>query len=98
LQNERDVLVRFQSSTPHIRPLLDEIDADTKSHTLAMKWLDGDLLDATKHRQLASSEVKLVAKSVLEALRVLHAEGFVHTGEHTALRYRNARILTLINR
>ena len=88
LQNERDVLMRFQSSTPHIRPLLDEIDTGTDSHTLIMRWLDGDLLNATKDRQLASSEVKLVAKGVLEALRALHAEGFVHTGESTALHQR----------
>lgn len=87
LQNERDVLVRFQSSTPHIRPLLDEVDPETESHALVMRWLDGDLLDATKDRQLASSEVKLVAKGVLEALQVLHADGFVHTGELAAYYY-----------
>lgn len=86
LQNERDVLLRFQSSTPHIRPLLDEIDTGTESHTLIMRWLDGDLLNATKDRQLATSEVKLVAKCVLEALRALHAEGYIHTGEPTAPR------------
>ena len=87
LQNERDVLLRFHSSTPHIRPLLDEVGAGTESHTLVMRWLDGDLLNATKDRQLASSEVKLVAKGILEALRRLHAEGFIHTGESTATRY-----------
>jgi serine/threonine protein kinase len=81
LQNERDVLMRFQSFTPHIRPLLDEVDPDTESHALVMRWLDGDLLDATKDRQLSSPEVKLVAKGVLEALKVLHADGFVHTGK-----------------
>jgi len=61
-----------------------------------MRWLDGDLLDATKDGQLASSEVKLVAKGVLEALRVLHAEGFIHTGELTALHRMIASILGLI--
>ena len=87
LQNERDVLLRFQSSTPHIRPLLDEIDTGTESHTLITRWLDGDLLNAT----LATSEVKLVAKGVLEALRALHAEGYIHTGEPTALHQSMAR-------
>lgn len=87
LQNERDVLVRFQSSTPHIRPLLDEVEPGTESHALIMRWLDGDLLDATKERQLASSEVKLVARGVLEALQVLHADGFVHTGELAVFSY-----------
>lgn len=89
LQNERDVLVRFQSATPHIRPLLDEIDAGTESHALVMRWLDGDLLEATGDRQLASSEVKLVAKGVLEALKAFHAEGFVHTGEPKGSHYQN---------
>jgi hypothetical protein len=56
-----------------------------------MRWLDDDLLNATKDRQLASSEVKLVAKGVLEALRTLHAEGFIHTGEPTANCYRYTR-------
>jgi serine/threonine protein kinase len=87
LQNERDVLVRFQSFTPHIRPLLDEADPDTELHALVMRWLDGDLLDGTRNRQLSSPEVKLVAKGVLEALKVLHADGFVHTGELTVSFY-----------
>jgi serine/threonine protein kinase len=80
LQNERDVLLRFQSRTPHIRPLLDEVDPDISSHALVMRWLDSDLLEVTRRRQLASSEVKFVAKGVLEALQALHAEGYVHTG------------------
>ena len=84
LQNERDVLLRFQPRTPHIRPLLDEVDPDSFSHALVMRWLDSDLLDVTRRRQLASSEVKFVAKGVLEALQALHADGYVHTGE---LRY-----------
>jgi serine/threonine protein kinase len=53
-----------------------------------MRWLDGDLLNATKDRQLASSEVKLFAKGILEALRALHVEGFIHTGKPTAVHYR----------
>jgi serine/threonine protein kinase len=96
LQNECDVLVRFQSSTPHIRPLVDEIGTGTESHALVMRWLDGDLLEATKNRQLASPEVKLVAKGILEALRALHAEGFIHTGKPAALRYRGASFPVLI--
>jgi serine/threonine protein kinase len=86
LQNERDVLLRFQPRTPHIRPLLDEVDPDTPSHALIMRWLDNDLLNVTKRRQLASSEVKFVAKGVLEALQALHADGYVHTGKLERLR------------
>jgi serine/threonine protein kinase len=83
LQNERDVLLRFQPRTQHIRPLLDEVDPDIPSHALVMRWLDGDLLNVTRRRQLASSEVKFVAKGVLEALQALHADGYVHTGKLT---------------
>ena len=83
LQNERDVLLRFQPRTQHIRPLLDEIDPDVPSHALVMRWLDDDLLNVTRRRQLVSSEVKFVAKGVLEALQALHADGYVHTGKLT---------------
>lgn len=83
LQDERDVLVHFQQLTPHIRPLLDEVDPDTALHALVMRWLDSDLLDVTQTRRLASTEVKLVTKGVLEALQTLHAEGYVHTGKRT---------------
>lgn len=83
LQNERDVLLRFQPRTQHIRPLLDEVDPDIPSHALVMRWLDDDLLNVTRRRQLASSEVKFVAKGVLEALQALHADGYVHTGKPT---------------
>jgi hypothetical protein len=41
-----------------------------------MRWLDDDL----NTRKLAGTQLKFVAKSVLEALQVLHADGFVHTG------------------
>jgi serine/threonine protein kinase len=85
LQNERDVLLRFQSRTPHMRPLLDEVEPDTPAHALVMRWLDNDLLDVTRRRLLASSEVKFVAKGVLEALQALHADGYVHTGEFMRL-------------
>lgn len=83
LQNERDVLLRFQPRTQHIRSLLDEVDPGTASHALVMRWLDDDLLNVTRRRQLASSEVKYVAKGVLEALQALHADGYVHTGKPT---------------
>ena len=86
LQNERDVLLRFQPRTQHIRSLLNEVDPGTASHALVMRWLDDDLLNVTRRRQLASSEVKFVAKGVLEALQALHADGYVHTGKPKLLR------------
>jgi RIO-like serine/threonine protein kinase len=77
LQRERDILVRFQQKTPRVRPLLDEVDPGTSKHALVMKWLNEDL----STRKLAGAQLKFVAKGVLEALQVLHADGYVHTGE-----------------
>ena len=81
LWSERDVLLRYQSRTPYIRPLLDEVDPDMPSHALILRWLDTDLLDATEDKGLESSDVKLVAKGVLEALQMLHADGLIYTGK-----------------
>lgn len=76
LQRERDILVRFQQRSSRIRPLLDEVEPDMPTHALVMKWLSEDL----STRKLAGAQLKLVAKSVLEALQALHADGYVHTG------------------
>lgn len=77
LRNERDVLLRFQSKTPYIRPLLDEIEDPP---AIILRYLEDDLLQSSNRRRLSRSEVKFVARRVLEALEVLHSEGFVHTG------------------
>ncbi|CAI7590462.1 unnamed protein product [Penicillium viridicatum] len=79
LQNERDSLLRFQSRTPYIRPLIDEVEDPSASPTLILKYLDDNLLDASNNKRLTRLEVIYVAKKVLEALSVLHYEGFVHT-------------------
>ncbi|KAJ9298774.1 hypothetical protein DTO217A2_8361 [Paecilomyces variotii] len=75
LQNERDVLKRFQSRTPFIRPLLDEI-ADPPA--IVLKHLDDHLLNASISKRLTSQEIKYVARGILEALKVLHEDGTVH--------------------
>lgn len=79
LQNERDVLLRFQNRTPFIRPLIDEVVCPS-APALILRHLDDDLLHASNTRRLNRLEVKYVAKRVLESLSVLHDEGFVHTG------------------
>jgi serine/threonine protein kinase len=80
LKRERNILLHFQPRTPHIRPLLDQFDPDTPSHALVLKYLEHDLLEVSRKRKLASKELKFVAKTVLEALHVLHEERYVHTG------------------
>ncbi|PYI08868.1 serine/threonine protein kinase [Aspergillus sclerotiicarbonarius CBS 121057] len=79
LQNERDILLRFQSQSPYVRPLLDEIEDPPGPPALILRHLDDDLLRASNSRRLARPEVKYVAKRVLSALAVLHREGYVHT-------------------
>lgn len=84
IRNERDVLLRFQGRTPHIRPLLDEVEGDERNDLkLILKHLDEDLLHTLGYRELTRAEVKHIGKGVLEALRVLHEDGFVHTGQQS---------------
>ena len=81
LQNERDVLLRFQSRISHIRQLHDKVDLKPNPPALILKYLQHDLLSAMRSKKLTRSEVKFIGKGVLEALRVLHEDGFVHTGQ-----------------
>ncbi|PGH28055.1 hypothetical protein AJ80_00311 [Polytolypa hystricis UAMH7299] len=75
VRNERDILLRFQNRTPFIRPLLDEIDTASSFPILVLRYLD-DILHASNRRRLTRQEVRYVAKRVLEALSVLHSDGF----------------------
>lgn len=74
--NERSILTRFQS-VHTLRRLLDEVE---EPPLLVLEHLDSNLLDESGSATLESSEVKQVAKAVLQALAALHAEGIVHTG------------------
>ncbi|KAI9929490.1 hypothetical protein MW887_000963 [Aspergillus wentii] len=75
-QNERDVLMHFQSKTPFIRPLVDEV---VDPPTIVLKYLNDNLLNASISQRLTSTEIKHVSRRILEALRVLHKDRFVHT-------------------
>ena len=79
LDNERDVLKRFQSRAPSLRPLIDEIEGPSGPPALVLKHLDDDLLHASATEKLNSLEAKYVIRKVLEALAVLHEDDFVHT-------------------
>lgn len=80
MRNERDMLVRFQDQTFHLRPLLDEVNLGDWP-ALVLRYLDDDLLASCGRRSLTRRELKSVGKGVLKALEVLHGEGFVHTGK-----------------
>ncbi|EPE24109.1 Protein kinase-like (PK-like) [Glarea lozoyensis ATCC 20868] len=79
LQNKRDILQRFQSRTSALRPLIDEIQDQSVPPAIVLKYLDDDLMRASAAKRLTTLEIKQVAKRVLEALNVLHEDGFVHT-------------------
>jgi len=79
LENERDVLKRFQARAPSLRPLIDEIEDPSDPRALVLKYLDDDVLRASAARKLTRPEVKFVIRNVLEALKVLHEDGYIHT-------------------
>jgi hypothetical protein len=80
LENERDILKRFQSRSSVFRPLIDEIEDPIDPPAIVLKHLDDDLWNADAVKRLTGREIKQVARVVLEGLRVLHEDGYVHTG------------------
>lgn len=81
LENEVSVLKRYQSESPYLRRFVDEIEEPSDPPSILLKYRDSDLLKESRTRRLSRPEIKQVAKSVLEALRVLHKDGMVHTGK-----------------
>ena len=81
MMNERDVLKHFQHRTPYLRPLIDEIEETSDSLIIVLKYLEDHLLNASIKATLNRKELKYVARRILEALRVLHEDGYVHTGK-----------------
>lgn len=81
VSNERDMLKRFQHRTPYLRPLLDEIEDVSLPLTIVLRHLKMDLSEGSEREALSRKELRTVARRVLEALEVLHAEDFVHAGE-----------------
>jgi len=64
-----------------MRPLLDEIIVPADPPGIVLQYLDDDLLHASTKEKLSRLEIKQVAKTILEVLRVLHSDGYVHTGK-----------------
>ncbi|KAI9935088.1 hypothetical protein AWENTII_005357 [Aspergillus wentii] len=69
----------FQRRTASLRPLVDEIEEPGGPTTIVLKHLDDDLHDASAAKRLTSSEIKYVSKKILEGLKVIHQDGYVHT-------------------
>ena len=77
LSTEREVLEIVQNHTC-IRQMIDNIESPS---SLVLDYLDDNLLDVCSRKRLEGSDVKVVARTILEALAVLHENGFVHTGQ-----------------
>lgn len=78
-RNEREILKHFQN-TRSLRRIIDEIQ---DSPLLVLEHLDSYLLVEAATRKLESSDIKLVAKAVLQVLAAFHEKGIVHTVRET---------------
>lgn len=67
-----------------LRRLIDEVQDDPP--LLILEYLDSNLLVESGKRKLESSDIKCVARVVLQALAALHDEGVVHTGAWKAIK------------
>lgn len=79
LQNEVNILKKYQARTPFLRPLEDEIEDPEDPPTIVLKHLDSDLRTESKRKTLSRPEIKQVGKIILEVLHTLHQDGMVHT-------------------
>jgi hypothetical protein len=75
--NERDDLKRFSGRSPYIRPLLDKNTEPSEPTTMVLRYLESHLLRASIKRTPNRKELKYVSRRVLEALQVVHREGYV---------------------
>lgn len=80
VENERDVLKRFQPRSPLLRPLVDEVLDPSEPPTIVLRHLEDNLLRASIRQTLNRSEIKYVTERILKALSILHDDGFVHAG------------------
>jgi len=80
--NERNVLKKIQDRSPYIRPMIEEIQGPDLPVTIALEYLDTTISEASAEKALNRKELKHVSRSVLEALRGLHDDGYVHAGIH----------------
>ena len=80
IENERDVLQKFQTRAA-VRPLIDEIVKPESPPGIVLRYLQTDLLKASATKPLNRSEIKHVARTVLESLAILHDNDYIHTGK-----------------
>lgn len=74
---------RYQAKTAFLRPLVDVIQDPVEPQSIALQYLDTELLKESKKERLTRPEIKQVARAILKGLKVLHEDGLVHTGTST---------------
>lgn len=79
LENERNILKRFQDVAP-LRPMIDEIQEPREPPAIVLKHYGCHVGEIADKNGLFPREARHISRRVLEALRVLHKNGFVHTG------------------
>ncbi|GAB1194503.1 hypothetical protein APSETT444_003749 [Aspergillus pseudonomiae] len=62
VNNELDILKRFQAKTSCLRPVLDEIEDPPEPTIIVLKHFEDDLLQASKARPLNRKELKFVSR------------------------------------
>lgn len=77
--NKWDNFKCFQHRTSFLRSFLDEIEETSDSSIIVLKHLDDHLLNASIKKTLNRKELKYVAERILEALKMLHEDDYVHT-------------------
>ena len=71
------------------------IDTTENPPSLVLKYLDDNLLRISGQKRLQGSDLKLVARNLLQALAALHENGFVHTGKFSVFEALAFFVLTL---
>lgn len=77
MNNEQKVLT-ILNQHQGIRRIIDDVKEPA---SLILEYMDDSLDDVCNGKGLESSDIKIVAHTILEALAVLHEHGFVHTGQ-----------------
>lgn len=85
ITNERDIGRKFQHKTPHLRPLVDEILQPADPPAIVLKYLQDDLMNTSAAKRFNGKEIRYASKRVLEALKVLHEDDYVQTGQYQIL-------------
>ncbi|XMA12056.1 hypothetical protein WAI453_004847 [Rhynchosporium graminicola] len=81
--------------TPYLRPVIDEIEEPSDPPTIVLKYLHDHLLNASIEKTLNRQELKFISRRILEALKVLHDETYVHTDvklDNVLVNYRDGDI------